>query len=196
MRALSILLLLVVAGSRVVAQQPAPSATPSAAANAHASVPAAADGRPSSDQVRKLLALLRVRDELQITLDAMKQQVKDQAVQSFRERISDPTPEQLKSVNYVVDDVFRDVSLDDLIQDLVPVYQRHLTRSDVHALIGFYSSPAGQKILREQPAMIKESMQVAGINQQKRMEALLAKLEVRMQQLVVEEQNKPAPEKR
>lgn len=195
MRALSILLLLLVAGSRVFAQQPAPSATPSAAANTHASQPAA-DGRPSSDQVRKLLALLRVRDELQITLDAMKQQVKDQAVRSFSERISDPTPEQLKSVNYVVDDVFRDVSLDDLIQDLVPVYQRHLTRSDVRALIAFYSSPPGQKILREQPAMIKESMQVAGINQQKRMEALLAKLEVRMQQLVTEEQNKPAPEKR
>ncbi len=142
------------------------------------------------------MELLRVRDELRMTLDAMKQQMKDAATETFSDKVPNPTPEQLKSVNYIVDDVFTEISLDDLIKDLVPVYQRHLTRSDMNALITFYSSPAGQKILREQPAMIKESMQVAGTNQQKRMEELLAKLEVRMHQLIEQEQSKPGPEKK
>lgn len=195
MRTVFILFLVIVATSGLFAQQPAP-APPSAPTKSRAALPTLADGPPSAQQVSKLLGLLRVRDELQITLDAMKQQVKDEAAQSFSDKIPNPTPEQLKSVHLMVDDVFGDLSLDDLIQDLVPVYQRHLTRSDVRALIAFYSSPAGQKILREQPAMIKESMQVAGASQQKRMEALLAKLEVRMQQLIAEEQNKAAPEKK
>jgi hypothetical protein len=50
--------------------------------------------------------------------------------------------------------------------------------------------------LREQPAMIKESMQVAGAAQQKRMEVLLAKLELRMEQLISQEQAKPGSEKK
>jgi uncharacterized protein len=187
--------LLAAAGS-VSAQQPVPSPTPSSAAKTATQPAVVADGPPSPDQVRKLLGLLRVRDELQITLDAMKQQVKAGAAQTFSDKVPDPTPEQLKSVNFIVDDVFRGLSLDDLIQDLVPVYQRHLTRSDVRALIAFYSSPPGQKILREQPAMIKESMQVAGTAQQKRMEVLLATLEVRMQQLINQEQGKPASERK
>ncbi len=182
--------------SWLLAQQPAPSSPPAATSKVHAPQPAATDGRPSPEQVLKLLELLRVRDQLQITLDAMKQQVKDQAAQMFSDKISNPTPEQLKSVDLTVDDVFRDVALDDLIQDLVPVYQRHLTRSDVRAMIAFYSSPPGQKIVREQPKMLKESMEVAGASQQKRMEALLAKLEVRMEQLIEQEKPKPASEKK
>jgi uncharacterized protein len=194
MRTFLFLLLLMIGQSTwLLAQKPAPSATPS---RTHASPPAVSDGAPSPAQVLKLMELLRVRDELRITLDAMKQQMKDAATETFRERIPDPTPEQLQSVNSVVDDVFAEISLDDLIKDLVPVYQRHLTRSDVSALIAFYSSPAGQKILREQAAMMKESMQVAGANQQKKMEELLAKLDVRMHQLIEQEQNKPDPEKK
>jgi uncharacterized protein len=194
MRTFLFLLLVVIGQSPwLLAQKAAPAATP---ARPHTSQPATSDGAPSLAQVVKLMELLRVRDELQITLDAMKQQMKDAATETFSERIPNPTPEQLRSVNSVVDDVFTEVSLDDLIKDLVPVYQRHLTRSDVSALITFYSSPAGQKILREQAAMVKESMRVAGANQQKRMEELLAKLDVRMHQLIEQEQNKPYPEKR
>jgi uncharacterized protein len=194
MRTLLLLLLVVISQSPwLLAQKAAPSVTP---AKTHASQPAVPDGAPSLAQVVKLMELLRVRDELQITLDAMKQQMKDAATDTFSERIPHPTPEQLQSVNSVVDNVFTEISLDDLIKDLVPVYQRHLTRSDVSALITFYSSPAGQKILREQAAMVKESMQVAGANQQKRMEEMLAKLDVRMHRLIEQEQSKPDPEKK
>jgi hypothetical protein len=196
MRTFFILLLLAVTISGVLAQQPAPRATPTPATKSHAGPSAVPDPPPSPDQVLKLLGLLRVRDELEITLDAMKQQLKDEATQSFSDKVPNPTPQQLNSVHVMVDDVFRDISLDDLIHDLMPVYQRHLTRSDVRALITFYSSVPGQKILREQPAMIKESMEVAGTSQQKRMEALLAKLEIRIQQLIAQEQGKAAPEKK
>jgi hypothetical protein len=189
------ILFVMATGSGLLAQQ-LPQPGPPAEIQARPVPPVVTDGPPSPDQVRKLLALLRVRDELQITLDAMKQQVKSGSLQTFSEKVPNPTPEQLKSVNFVVDEVFRDLSLDDLIQDLIPVYQRHLTRSDVRALIAFYSSAPGQKILREQPAMMKESMQVAGTAQQQRMETLLAKLEVRMEQLIAREQPKPASEKK
>ncbi len=46
---------------------------------------------------------------------------------------------------------------------MIPIYQRHLTKTDLDAVISFYASPVGQKLLKEQPAMMAESMQ-AGQN--------------------------------
>jgi uncharacterized protein len=158
--------------------------------------PAAIDGPPSAEQVMKLLELLQVRDSLQVTLDAVKKQMRNSAEDQLREKIINPSPEQLKSLQNIVDETFGDLSADDMIKDVIPVYQKHLTRSDVRALVAFYSSPAGQKILREQPAMVRESMEAAGTSQQKKMEKVLAKLDLRVQQLIEQEQGKEAPEKK
>jgi hypothetical protein len=147
--------------------------------------------RPSAEQVLKLLEMMQIRDNLQITLDAMKSQMKSGAEQMLREKIPEPTAEQLQSVKKIVDDAFGDLSMDDLIRDIVPVYQRHLTRSDVAALISFYSSPVGQKLRREQGPMMRESMQATAASQQQKMELLLDKVDSRIQQLIEAEQNKP-----
>lgn len=179
--------------------------TPAAAADKSPGVPSVAPQKtapmnlkPTSAQVLKLLELMRVRDELQMTLDSMKQEMKGQAEQVLRDKVPNPSAAQLKSVNGILDDAFAELSVDDLIQDLVPVYQRHLTRDDVQALVTFYASPPGQKILRVQPAILRESMETAGTSQQKRMETMLAKVELRMQQLIDQDQpqSKAGPEKK
>lgn len=174
-------------------QAPAPAKTPDKPQTAR---PAATDGPPSAEQVLKLLDLLQVRDSLQVTLEAVRKQLRNSAEEQFREKIFNPSPEQLKSLEAIVDDAFGDLSAEDMIKDVVPVYQKHLTRSDVRALVAFYSSPAGQKILREQPAMVRESMQAAGASQQKKMEKVLAKLDLRVQQLIEQEEGKEAPAKK
>lgn len=157
---------------------------------------AAGNSQPSAAQIMKLLDLLDIRQSLQFTMDAMKEQITNEAERGFREKIPQPTAEQLKSVHMIVDDSFKDLVFDDLIKDIVPVYQKHLTQADVNAAIAFYSSPTGRKITREQPAMMRESMAATSEQQQKRMELMLAKLELRMQQFIQSEQSKSAPEKR
>lgn len=42
---------------------------------------------------------------------------------------------------------------------MVPVYQKHLTKGDVAALTAFYSTPTGQKMLKELPQISAEAMQ-------------------------------------
>lgn len=162
-----------------------------AATQKSAKPPAAKGERPSTEQVLKLLDMMQIRDNLQITLDAMKSQMKNGAEQMLREKIPAPSAEQLKSVNDIVDEAFGDLSMDDLIRDIVPVYQKHLTRSDVAALLSFYSSPVGQKLRREQAAMMRESMQATAAGQQQKMELLLDKVDSRVQQLIQTEQSKP-----
>jgi len=45
-----------------------------------------------------------------------------------------------------------------MLDDMIPVYQRHLTKQDVDSMLAFYNTPTGQKLLREQPAMMAEGM--------------------------------------
>jgi hypothetical protein len=52
------------------------------------------------------------------------------------------------------------VKTDDLVEMLVPIYDRHLTHADVTSLIEFFQSPAGKKLVSVQPEIMKESMQV------------------------------------
>lgn len=64
-------------------------------------------------------------------------------------------------MNKMLDDMMANMPWDDMLQAMVPAYQKHFTKSDMDALTAFYSSPAGQKILHELPAVTTESMDMA-----------------------------------
>jgi hypothetical protein len=55
---------------------------------------------------------------------------------------------------------FLAMSLNDLTKMLVPVYSKHLTKSDLEGLIAFYQSEVGTKFANSTPAIMQESMQV------------------------------------
>jgi hypothetical protein len=150
---------------------------------------------PTRDQVMTLLELLQVRKTMAVMLDSMKQLMRDGAERSFRERVPNPTPKQLAALHGMFDDIM-DASMDDMINALIPIYQRHLTKSDIDEMIRFYSSSVGQKLLHEQPAIIQESMQAGAEVQQRRMDEIKAKVQQRMQQIEEASQDDtPAPKK-
>lgn len=190
MRTLICLLVLTFACNTGYAQRHAPATQSPANKRTSPSKVQQGSETPSTEEVLKLLNMLQISDDLKITLDAMKTQMKHGSEQLLREKIAQPTADQVKQVNDIVDQEFAGISMDDLIRDVVPVYQRHLTRSDVEALIAFYSSPVGQKLRREQPAMMRETMQATSAKQRQKMEDLLARVELRLEQFIQAEQNK------
>lgn len=52
------------------------------------------------------------------------------------------------------------IKTEDLVDMLVPVYDRHLSHSEVVSLIGFFEGPVGKKLISVQPSIMKESMQI------------------------------------
>ena len=48
----------------------------------------------------------------------------------------------------------------DLINALVPIYDRYFTESEIKDLIKFYESPVGKKMVLNQPLILKDSMTV------------------------------------
>lgn len=59
------------------------------------------------------------------------------------------------------DDFFKEINAEQINELVIPIYQKYLTEQDVQAINAFYQSPAGQKLIRVQPQISKESM-VAG----------------------------------
>lgn len=80
----------------------------------------------------------------------------------------------------------------EMLQDMVPVYQKHFTDSDMQAITAFFESPVGKKFITENGPMMQEAMQVIMPKMNTRMQARMAE----MQQRIVERlKQKPAEKK-
>ncbi len=58
-----------------------------------------------------------------------------------------------------MDDLIKNMPLDEMAQAMIPAYQKHFTHGDIEAMNAFYSSPVGQKVIQELPAVSGEAMQ-------------------------------------
>jgi uncharacterized protein len=154
-------------------------ATQAGAAPQSSALPADA---PSRDQVMTLLDLLQVRRNMQQMMSGMKESMKSGMLQGLKRDVRDPSQKQIDKLNLLVDTAFEDLRLEDFIDVMIPVYQRHLSKSDIEEMIRFYSSPTGQKVLREQPQMIQESMRAAQTVQQAKMDSMMDRIERKMKE--------------
>jgi hypothetical protein len=59
----------------------------------------------------------------------------------------------------MLDAMTKELPFDEMMQSMVPAYQKHFTKGDMDALIAFYSTPTGQKVLQELPAVMGEGME-------------------------------------
>jgi uncharacterized protein len=58
-----------------------------------------------------------------------------------------------------MDDLIKNMPVDQITQAMIPAYQKHFTHGDIEAMNAFYSSPVGQKVLQELPEVSQEGMQ-------------------------------------
>ncbi|HYL93769.1 MAG TPA: DUF2059 domain-containing protein [Alphaproteobacteria bacterium] len=177
-RLVSILIVALMSFS-AVAQQAAPGAAKTTALPADAA---------TREQILKLFGLLQVRKTMTMMIEASKTQARSLAEDSLRQVIPNATAEDRKemeeTVNGIMDDTMKAMPIEEMLDVLVPVYQRHFTKTDVDAITLFYSSPTGQKFLREQPQMIQESMQAMAPLQRRIMNTVLKSTRERTEKLI------------
>jgi hypothetical protein len=142
---------------------------------------------PTREDILKLFDLLQITKTMSAAMKAAKQQAVQITEQIIRDKMPYATLEQKKEFREMVEDVMHQSLGDDAIKEMldatIPVYQKHLTKSDVEAMVAFYSSPVGQKILQEQPAMVQESMTAASEIQQRIARAMLQKIDERAEKM-------------
>jgi hypothetical protein len=150
----------------------------------------------SKEDIQRVFAALHIRERQKLIVDTSRQQAKSMATDVLQKEFPEASKEEFSEmqgmINAMVDDIEKDYPLDAILQDMIPVYQRHLTKSDSEELITFYSSTTGQKLLRELPAVTSESMQISNSYLQPRMEAAIKNLRKKIDHMVEEDRKKKA----
>lgn len=147
---------------------------------------AQSDAPATREDVLKLFDTMQIHEQMRLVMDAVVKQQRAFIHEALRKRSPQITDEELAKLDQLTSDVMKDMPIDSLLDDMIPVYQRHLTRSDVDAMNVFYSSPTGKKLLHEMPAMTAESMQAAGPH----MQAMMDKVVDRAEQMAAQERKK------
>jgi hypothetical protein len=156
--------------------------------NATAQVAAASDAPATREDVVKLFELMHVQQQTQSAIESMLKQQRVMVREALRKRHPEISEEELKSADKYMDDFWRDFPVAQMLDDMIPVYQKHLTKTDVGAMSIFYASPTGQKLLREMPAIMTESMQAMMPHLQESMDKMMERVEQK-----TEEEQKKAP---
>jgi hypothetical protein len=133
--------------------------------------------------------------------EAMREQMKGMSHKMMSDKLSTLTPEQQKKFQEAMqgsmDDVMDAMRFEDLISDMIPVYQKYLTKEDLEGVIAFYSSPVGQRLLDKTPAMTTEAMKISMERMEKVMPEIMAKMQKRMDEVIKEigDEKSSAPKK-
>jgi hypothetical protein len=140
----------------------------------------------TKEQLKKLFEVMRLRQQFEETMKMLPSVVQQQLrMQMGQLTASMPdrkqmTPGQRKELDTVMNRYMEKAGtlypVDEMIDDAISVYQRHLTREDADAYITFFSSPPGQHFLDAQPAIMKEYMPIAMERAQRRTQELTLEL--------------------
>jgi hypothetical protein len=120
---------------------------------------AAADAPASKEDVERYLAVMHSHEMMQQTMTAMIKPMHQMMHEQYI-KDKDKLPADFEErMNKIMDDMLKDLPLDEMLDAMVPTYQKHFSKGDLDALVVFYSSPTGQKVLRELPAVMADAMQ-------------------------------------
>lgn len=143
------------------------------------------------EDVVRLFDAMHVKEQVRITMDLMAAQMKQITRETLKERFPEATAADFAKADAISEEMLKGYPIDGVVDDIVPVYQKHLTKPDVEAMLVFYSTPTGQKLLREQPEITTESMEAISGRMQKSFEEMMQRLEKRLNE--DKQQKKPEP---
>ncbi len=113
---------------------------------------------PSKEDVQKLFDVMASREQMAQMMKQVFAQMRSLNRDEIKKRHPDITDADLARMDHESEDLLKNFPLDEMLSDMIPIYQRHFTKTDVDALTSFYSSPAGQKYLHEIPAVTADTM--------------------------------------
>jgi uncharacterized protein len=120
-----------------------------------------ADEPASRDEVILYLRTMRSHDMLQRTMAVQSQSIQALLHDQILKDKGKLPPDFDVHMKKAMDDLVKNMPFDDIFQAMIPAYQKHFTKGDIEAMNAFYSSPVGQKVLEELPAVLQEGNQAA-----------------------------------
>ncbi len=97
------------------------------------------DGLNKDQLIRKFVMIYGVKENMQANFDQMIGTLKPEQAQAFRDA----------------------VKVDDIVEQLLPIYDKHFSEMDLKAYIRFYSSAEGKKLVSSLPLLMRDSVDVS-----------------------------------
>jgi hypothetical protein len=150
----------------------------------------AADAPATKEDVQKYLDVMHSKDMMSKMAAAMSKPMHEMVHQQYLKN-QDKLPADFETrMNKIMDDYMASMPWDQMMEGMIPVYQKHLSKGDLQTLTAFYSTPTGQKLLRELPQITAEAMQNIMPLMQKSMESLQQRLQDETAAMMKESQGK------
>ena len=118
-----------------------------------------ADAPATKDDVQRYLDVAHSHDLIIQMVEAMSKPLHKMVHEDYLKNKDKLPPDFEARMNQMEDDLLKGIPFDEMMQAMVPTYQKHFTKSELNALTVFYGSPTGQKILREMPSVMAEGME-------------------------------------
>src|SRR5580692_5141897 len=119
-----------------------------------------ADDSPATkEDVERYLQVTRSHDMMKKMVAAMAQGERQMVHELYLKDKEDLPADYESKMTARMDGMFDNMPWDEMVQAMAPVYQKHFTKGDIDNLIAFYSSPTGEKLLREMPSIMADGMQ-------------------------------------
>jgi len=148
------------------------------------------DAPAAKEDIEKLFTTMHLREQMHNMMEVMAKQSKQMAHDALKKKIPDISQKDLDRIDAMSDKTLKNFDVDGMIDDMVPVYQHHLTKADVAAMAAFYETPTGQKMLREQPEMTTEAMKAVQPRMEKMMSSVMDEAEKMAKEVAAD--SKPA----
>src|SRR5579863_1715429 len=158
-----------------------------AATTAFAQQAAPGDAPVSKEDIQHLFDVMQIHQQMHQVMDAMMKQQSAMIHETLKKRYPQSSADRIARADQLIAETMKDMPMDAMLDDMIPIYQRHFSKTDIDAMSTFYASPTGQKMMREMPALTSESMQVSYARMQKQVDAI----QQRAEQIVKEDQDKP-----
>ena len=128
----------------------------------------------------KLFDIMKIHEQMTLVMESVAKQQRDHDSRDHAETYTpDHRPGTPARLDQFTADIMKDLPVDGMLEDMVPVYQKHLSKSDVGSDKRFLFLAHRTETMKEMPAMTAESMQAAG----PRMQAMMDKMMDRERQM-------------
>jgi len=132
---------------------------------------------PSREDVEKLFQVMGSREQVRQVMREVYAQMREMNRDEMKKRRPEISDEEVASVEREAEDLIKNFPVDEMLNDMIPVYQRHFTKAEIEGLADFYSSTLGQKVLHEMPAVTAESLRIVYPRIEKELDSVMKQAE-------------------
>jgi uncharacterized protein len=119
----------------------------------------AEDAPASKADVERYFQIIKSHDMMKKMAATMTQSMHQLMHEQYLQHKDELPADYESKMTATMDDMFTNMPMDEMMQAMIPAYQKHLTKGDIDNLVAFYSTPTGEKLMRELPTIMAESMQ-------------------------------------